>query len=35
MTRAVLHVDAKDESFITPVIGQAELRSMELVFTEQ
>ncbi len=35
MTRAVLHVDAKDESFITPVFGQAELRSMELVFTEQ
>jgi broad specificity phosphatase PhoE len=35
MTRAVLDVDSDDEGLITPMFGQAEMRSMELVFTEQ
>ena len=35
MTKAVLDVDESDESFVIPVFGQAELRSMELVFTKQ
>lgn len=35
MTRAVLDVHENDEHFISPVFGQAELRSMELSFTEQ
>ena len=35
MTKAVLSFDEIDDSFISPVFGQAEVRSMELVLMEQ
>lgn len=35
MTGAVLDIAEEDEGALMPVFGQAELRSMELVFTEQ
>jgi broad specificity phosphatase PhoE len=35
MTKAVLSFDDSNDSFISPVYGQAEVRSMELVLTEQ
>lgn len=35
MTRAVLDVSPDDEGLIIPMFGQAEMRSMELVFHEQ